>query len=555
MNLTALQKAAAQAIVNIFETGSIHGNYADVTLMRGDTGQLTYGRSQTTLASGNLYLLIADYAARADGAYAKAMQPYLPALEARDGKLNTDMTFRSLLKDAGDDPVMHEVQDAFFDRIYWDPAMRSADAVGAQSALGAGIVYDSTVHGSWAHVRDITRKAHGELADIGEKKWMSAYVDERRNWLATHPNALLHKTVYRMDAFKALLAAENWALALAMAVRGLTIDESALSGADPVKVTADGAPRRLLSLKSPPMTGADVSWLQERLARAGLDIEAHGTFDEATDQAVRAFQQAHDLKPDGVVGPVTRGALEDLSVTQPVAVEVPDVPMPAIAVPPITEPYVAIAPLPRAPDPAPAEHPATATHPATPMPTPAHPAPAATTPATPPQDAVADIKQHVSNEIQNVKNSFDEQQARIVQNLLAGNVQGALAQIDQSRTLTQRIFSNGRGFLAAFLSLVTLILTEAHDLFAWTNTTGPGQAPQLSTAHGPSQATGPAQDVYQFMGKARDWATETYVTLHNFAATIPNDWVFRARVVALALIGYAVMRFAKRRKAAAAAAK
>src|ERR1700729_2149829 len=108
MNLTALQKAAAQAIVNIFETGSIHGNYADVTLMRGDTGQLTYGRSQTT--------------------------------------------------------------------------------------LGAGIVYDSTVHGSWAHVRDITSKAHGELADIGEKKWMSAYVDERRNWLATHPNALLHKT-------------------------------------------------------------------------------------------------------------------------------------------------------------------------------------------------------------------------------------------------------------------------------------------------------------------------------------------------------------------------
>ncbi len=36
--------------------------------------------------------------------------------------------------------------------------MRSAVAVGAQSALGAAIVYDSTVHGSWAHVRDITRR-------------------------------------------------------------------------------------------------------------------------------------------------------------------------------------------------------------------------------------------------------------------------------------------------------------------------------------------------------------------------------------------------------------
>ena len=547
MNLTALQKAAAQAIVNIFETGQVRGNYADVTLMRGDTGQLTYGRSQTTLASGNLYLLIADYAARADGAYAKAMQPYLAALEARSATLNTDMIFRSLLKDAGDDPVMHDVQDLFFDRVYWDPAMRSAGAIGAQSPLGAAIVYDSTVHGSWAHVRDLTRKAHGELTDIGEKEWMAHYVDMRRNWLATHPNALLHKTVYRMDAFKTLLEAENWPLALAMAVRGLTINEEALGSTEPVKISADGAPRRLLGLKSPPLAGADVSWLQERLGRAGIDVEVNGTFDEATDQAVRAFQQSKDLKADGVVGPVTRGALEDLSVTAPVAV--PDEPMPAIAVPAITEPYVAVAPLPRAPDP---EHappaPASAEQPAS------HPTPSTTAPASP--DAMADLKQHVTNEVQagieNVKNSVNEQNARIVQNLMAGNLQGALAQIDQSRTLVQRVFANGRGFLAAFLSLVTLILTEGHDLLAWTNTTGPSQAPQLSAAHGPAQATGPAQDVYQFMGQARDWTTETYITLHNFAATIPNDWIFRARVVALALIAYAVMRFAKRRKAAAA---
>jgi hypothetical protein len=170
---------------------------------------------------------------------------------------------------------------------------------------------------------------------------------------------------------------------------------------------------------------------------------------------------------------------------------------------------------------------------------------------------MADLKQHVTNEVQagieNVKTSVNEQNARIVQNLMAGNVQGALAQIDQNRTLVQRVLANGRGFLAAFLSLVTLILTEGHDLLAWTNTTGPGQAPQLSAAHGPAQSTGPAQDVYQFMGQARDWTTQTYITLHNFAATIPNDWIFRARVVALALIAYAVMRFARRRKAAAPA--
>jgi hypothetical protein len=55
---TDLQKGAAQAIVNVFKTDAPQGDYASVTLLKGDTGHLTYGRSQTTLASGNLYLLI-----------------------------------------------------------------------------------------------------------------------------------------------------------------------------------------------------------------------------------------------------------------------------------------------------------------------------------------------------------------------------------------------------------------------------------------------------------------------------------------------------------------
>ena len=50
------QKKAAQAIVNIFETGRPEGDYCKVTMLSGDPGHLTYGRSQTTFAIGNLYL-------------------------------------------------------------------------------------------------------------------------------------------------------------------------------------------------------------------------------------------------------------------------------------------------------------------------------------------------------------------------------------------------------------------------------------------------------------------------------------------------------------------
>ena len=56
--LTDLQKKTAQAVVNIFETGTALGKYGNVTLMAGDSGHLTYGRSQTTLASGHLSLLL-----------------------------------------------------------------------------------------------------------------------------------------------------------------------------------------------------------------------------------------------------------------------------------------------------------------------------------------------------------------------------------------------------------------------------------------------------------------------------------------------------------------
>ncbi len=65
--LADLQKRTAQGIVNIFETGQVQGDYGKVTLLAGDTGHLTYGRSQTTLASGNLYLLTRVHR-EADGA-------------------------------------------------------------------------------------------------------------------------------------------------------------------------------------------------------------------------------------------------------------------------------------------------------------------------------------------------------------------------------------------------------------------------------------------------------------------------------------------------------
>lgn len=307
--LTDLQKRAAQAIVNVFETGVPLGDYGSVTLLEGDSGHLTYGKSQTTLASGNLYLLIKDYADTADAILASAMRPYLPRLDALDLSLDRDTDFHALLRSAGDDPVMQRVQDAFFDRVFWVPAARSAAYIGSVLPLGMAIVYDSRVHGSWHAIRDRVIKEYGTVSDLGEKNWMRRYTDYRRNWLATHRNTLLRKTVYRMDSMQTLMGTEKWDLSLPFSVRGITIDRSVLTGGPAVRVSADEAPRRLLRRRKPWMRGDDVSALQQALSEVGGAIRVDGVFGNETENAVTRFQRKNGLTPDGIVGPATRAAL------------------------------------------------------------------------------------------------------------------------------------------------------------------------------------------------------------------------------------------------------
>src|SRR5262249_3259733 len=142
-----LQKKTAQGIVNIFETGRLLGNYGAVVVVAGDKGHLSYGRSQTTLASGGLFLLVRDYCNTSGAQFAEGLRPFVDRLQTVDLSLDNDTDLRSLLARAGADPVMQQVQDQFFDQTYWAAAIRAAlkSLQGAPliTPLGITTVYDS----------------------------------------------------------------------------------------------------------------------------------------------------------------------------------------------------------------------------------------------------------------------------------------------------------------------------------------------------------------------------------------------------------------------------
>lgn len=305
--LTKLQTATAQAIVNVFETGRVRGDYGNVTFHPDDPGHLTYGRSQTTLASGNLALLIHAYC-DANGSLAAELAAFLPRLEARDFALDRDATLKELLVRAGADPIMQTTQDAFFDRVYFEPALRHGEQLNLSAPLSVTAVYDSIVHGSFARIRDRVVKSHGTPDAAGERTWVARYVATRHDWLATHDNALLRKTVYRMQTLQQLIKQKKWELELPLTAHGVVINAAGLK-ADTSTVTASAQDpaERLLRLTLPRMTGADVKKLQRALGFTGEALD--GEFGPLSDLAVRNFQQRHGLFVDGKVGSATRAAL------------------------------------------------------------------------------------------------------------------------------------------------------------------------------------------------------------------------------------------------------
>ena len=124
--LTSTQKQTAQSIINLFETGVVLGDYGNVTVITGDTGHLTFGRSQTTLGSDNLLDLLTRYCTNPGAHFGPRPAPWLPRFEATDLSLDTDTRLHNTLRATADDKVMRDIQDVFFDEVCWQAGRESS---------------------------------------------------------------------------------------------------------------------------------------------------------------------------------------------------------------------------------------------------------------------------------------------------------------------------------------------------------------------------------------------------------------------------------------------
>jgi chitosanase len=294
-------KDVMAAIVNVYETGRVKGDYGAIAVLKGDKGHLSYGRSQVTLGSGNLFKMLDRYCRQQAGdgtkpPFADELKPFLPRLAQKDFDLDNDSNLRSLLQRAGrEDPLMRATQDQFFNENYLGPACRAAEAIGVAVPLGRAVIYDSHIQGGWA----LLQPKIGPLTPRGEQDWVERYIGLRREWLCgLRPP--LPGTVYRMDSFTALIERENWQLNLPLTVHGVTVTEEALTGGD---LPLPGQPKRVLKLTSPYMRGNDVGLLQR-----ALEIRDDGIYGPFADAAVKKFQRSKGISEQGA-GSETRQAL------------------------------------------------------------------------------------------------------------------------------------------------------------------------------------------------------------------------------------------------------
>lgn len=239
MSFTDFEKLRAIAIVNVFETGRPFGDYSALAVLNDGAG-ISYGISQFTHRSGTLAAVIARYLELGGQIGRPVLKEHLGLLRSASsvaiaiGSQNRQL--KAVLRAAAVTREMRDAQHYVAYRRFLLPAVAACEGSGFTLPLSLAVVYDSINHGSWETIRDRVRVS--PTSRDFEKRWITAYVKARHEWLRSIPR--LRPTAYRTSFFLAQIIAGNWHLELPLKVNGFALNASHFSP-NMIGVTASAA--------------------------------------------------------------------------------------------------------------------------------------------------------------------------------------------------------------------------------------------------------------------------------------------------------------------------
>jgi hypothetical protein len=232
-----MSKVTIYQIVSVFETGKALGDYSTASVLR-DRAGITYGRHQATAKSGLLALILERYCALCgpSGPSVNAAKALVVRLPETVGVVPTAIPSwvedaMSFLRALGTTPEMQRAQEQIFDEQIWIPSRKYADEIELKHWLSVLAIYDCAVQSGLKRVGILRGRFREVPPSKGgkEEAWTEAFLKARRDWLANYidsdpeTQALVRRTVYRVDAQLDLLRTGNWGLVLPIKMRGVWI--------------------------------------------------------------------------------------------------------------------------------------------------------------------------------------------------------------------------------------------------------------------------------------------------------------------------------------------
>ena len=236
--ITEAQKRTIEQLTSVFENGTPEFQYSYIEDI-GDGAGPTVGRIGFT--GGELALLVGRYVVRKNSA--TPLAAYLSCLEQKGSAIMTDyaclypsltrsqmadpqfkargiaeVDFGKAWAEAGADPVMREIQDAYVEKTYYEQAITEFRDMHLRTALALAFIYDTVVQMDEIHQIEryaqtqFAAKHHGLVAprtEDEEIEWLRFFQIERARIL---PKTASGGTAPRVESLNQILDARNTSL-------------------------------------------------------------------------------------------------------------------------------------------------------------------------------------------------------------------------------------------------------------------------------------------------------------------------------------------------------